>query len=78
MCSSYGTTKIYKLYNANITDGELWVEPRTAYLRTLFERLRMGTFVKPPCPGAENAGRPRLYNYTLAFTLQLRKITVKP
>jgi hypothetical protein len=32
-------------------DDCLEIEPRVAYSCTVFERLPVGTLVKPPCPG---------------------------
>jgi hypothetical protein len=45
--------------------------------RNVFE---VGTLVKPPCPrgGGFRGPCPDFSHFTLAFTLQLRKITVKP
>ena len=53
-------------------DGSLGFEPTAAHPRNSVVRLQVGKFVKPPCPGGSASPAPTL-NYTLAFTLQLRK-----
>jgi hypothetical protein len=55
--------------------GSLGFERRVAYSRVINVLLRVGALEKLPCPATRRGGRavPRLYNYTLAFTFQLRK-----